>query len=164
VCFKDDPADPDLPAVDHYEKLFTAAGAGTLNMVEFFADMSHGKLDLSGSKVFGWFRLPATRASYVGNVYPQPAGKLNRNGLLDLAWHTAQAKGVNLSNFAGVCVSGYGSVDLCGWVGGMAALCDSNTLQPSLLGQEMGHGYGLDHARQEGSTADYQLLTRLVGQ
>jgi hypothetical protein len=37
----------------------------------------------------------------------------------------------------------------------MAALCDSFSLSPSLLGQEMGHGYGLDHARLQGSSADY---------
>jgi hypothetical protein len=38
----------------------------------------------------------------------------------------------------------------------MAALCDSLSLSPSLLGQEMGHGYGLDHARLQGSTDDYR--------
>ena len=151
----DDPAA--LPPLDHYRQLFTSAGAGTtLNMVEFFADMSHGRVDLSGSQVFGWLRLPVTRSQYVGNVYPQPPGQVNRNGLLDLARAAATASGVNLPDFAGVCVSGFGTVDLCGWVGGMAALCDSNSLQPSVLGQEMGHGYGLDHARLEGSTADYQ--------
>jgi hypothetical protein len=154
TAFEDDP--DDLPALDAYERLFTGEGAGTLNMVEFFKDMSHEKLDLSGSHVFGWYRLPVTRDVYVGNVYPQPAGKLNRNGLLDLAKSTASAAGIHLDDYAGVVVAAYGSVDLCGWVGGMAALCDSNSLQPSLLGQEMGHGYGLDHARREGSTDDYQ--------
>jgi hypothetical protein len=154
VCFDDDPED--LPALDEYERLFTSAGAGTLNMVEFFRDMSHGKLDLGGSHVYGWYRLSVRRDVYVGNVYPQPAGKLNRNGLLDLAKSTAAGAGIHLDDYAGVCVSAYGGTDLCGWVGGMAALCDSNSLQPSLLGQEMGHGYGLDHARREGSTDDYQ--------
>jgi hypothetical protein len=154
IKFADDPtSDPDKTI---YEHLFTSAGAGTDNMVKFFADMSHGRLDLSGSKVFGWFRLPANRSNYVGNTYPQPSGKLNRNGLLDAAKAAATAAGVDLSKFAGVVVSAYGSTDLCGWVGGMAALCDQHSLQPSLLGQEMGHGYGLDHARRDGSTDDYQ--------
>jgi hypothetical protein len=154
VKFADDSnLDPDKAI---YQKLFTSAGAGTENMVKFFGDMSHGRLDLSESKVFGWYRLSMNRSSYVGNVYPQPSGKLNRNGLLDAAKAIATAAGVDLTKFAGVVVSAYGSTDLCGWVGGMAALCDQHSLQPSLLGQEMGHGYGLDHARRDGSTDDYQ--------
>lgn len=153
VAFRDDPEK--LPARGVYERLFTSAGAGTMNMVEFFADMSHGLLDLSGSAVFGWYRLDVKRSTYVGNVYPQPAGKLNRNGLADAARAAATAAKVDLSKFAGVVVVGYGGTDLCGWVGGMQALCDDNSLQPSLLGQEMGHGYGLDHARADGSIDDY---------
>jgi hypothetical protein len=68
----------------------------------------------------------------------------------------AIADGVDLSRFAGVVVSMAGSVDLFGYLGGMAAFCDSLSLQPSLLGQEMGHGYGLDHARRDWSHDDYQ--------
>jgi hypothetical protein len=153
VCFNDDPAT--LPDLHPYRQLFTGEGAGTMNMVDFFYDMSHGTLDLSESQVFGWYRLAQDRERYVGNVYPQPDGKVNRNGLLQLARDAATTAGVNLAAFDGVVVSGYGSTDLCGWVGGMAALCDTNSLQPSLLGQEMGHGYGLDHARLDGSTGDY---------
>lgn len=153
TCFMDDP--DELPARTLYERLFTTAGSGSLNMVEFFSDVSHGKLDLSGTEVFGWYRLDRPRSDYVGNVYPQPTGKLNRNGLLDAARAAATANGVDLTKFTGVVVVGHGSTDLCGWVGGMAALCDDNSLQPSLIGQEMGHGYGLDHSRRDGSPADY---------
>ena len=144
-----------LPPLDHHRKLFTSEGAGTMNMVEFFRDMSHGQVDVGASKVFGWYRLDRPRSDDVGNVYPQPDGKLNRNGLLDAATAAATAAQVDLSKFDGVVACGFGGTDLCGWVGGMAALCDANSLQPSLLGQEMGHGYGLDHARLQGSTADY---------
>lgn len=154
VCFKDDPAP--LPALDLHRRLFTSEGAGTMNMVEFFSDMTHGQLDLGDSRVFGWYRLDRPRSDYVGNVYPEPSGKLNRNGLLDAARASATADKVDLSAFDGVVVSAYGSTDLCGWLGGMAALCDANSLRPSLLGQEMGHGYGLDHARRDGSNDDYR--------
>src|SRR3954464_6678614 len=51
VCFKDDPVS--LPPLDHHRKLFTSEGAGTMNMVEFFRDMSHGQVDVGASKVFG---------------------------------------------------------------------------------------------------------------
>ncbi|MBA4121158.1 MAG: hypothetical protein H0X72_01670 [Acidobacteria bacterium] len=145
-----------LPSLTKYEELFTTIGNSKLNMVDFFKDMSHGKLDLSGSRVFGWYTLSALKTNYVGNTYPQPAGKLNRNGLLDAARAAATASGVDLTKFAGVVVSAFGGVDLCGFVGGMAAICDSFSLTPSLLGQEMGHGYGLDHARHNGSADDYR--------
>ncbi len=151
------------PPLTKYEDLFTSAGSGKMNMVDFFKEMSHGKVDISGTKVFDWIELPAKRADYIGNVPPQP-GKLNRDGLRDLAVTTAIATGKNLEGFTdpnhpgyiSVCVSGLGTVDLCGWLGGMAALCDETNLWPSLLGQEMGHGYGLDHSRLYGSTTDYQ--------
>jgi len=154
VRFSDD-TEP-APSMKTYEDLFTSAGRGKLNMLDFFHDMSHGQVNLSGSKLLGWYTLPVKRSDYVGNVYPQPAGKVNRNGLLDLARTAATAAGVNLADFSGVVVSALGGTDLCGWVGGMAALCDNFSLSPSLLGQEMGHGYGLDHARLQGSTMDYQ--------
>ena len=155
VHFQDDSTSA-LPARDTYEQLFTSAGSGDgNNMVDFFSDMSHGQLDLSGSRVFGWFSLPANRSDYVGNTSPVPPGRIDRNGLLALARTTATSQGVDLSSYSGVVVCGLGAVDLCGWIGGMAALCDSYSLQPSLLGQEMGHGYGLDHARLDGSEADY---------
>jgi hypothetical protein len=154
VTFNDDPA-PSSSLVK-YEAVFTAAGTGTLNMVDYFDEMSHGLVDVSGSKVFGPFVLNHPRADYVGNVYPQPAGKLNRDGVLDFAKAAAVAAGVDLSQFSGVVVCGTPLLDLCGWVGGFAALCDDDSLQPSLLGQEMGHGFGLDHSRLNGSLDDYQ--------
>src|SRR4051794_8572168 len=38
VCFEDDPVE--LPALQQYERLFTTARAGRMNMVEYFSDMS----------------------------------------------------------------------------------------------------------------------------
>ena len=46
VAFKDDPAPSS--ALTKYNRVFTSTGTGTMNMVDYFSDMSHGKLDLSG--------------------------------------------------------------------------------------------------------------------
>lgn len=160
VRFSDDraPVSTSFPHVDplyHYKRVFTKDGRGELNLVDYFLDMSHGLLDLTKTSVVGPYKLARARADYVGNVYPQPDGKLNRNGVLDLGKAAAAAHGIDLTKFAGVVVCGTPTLDLCGWVGGMAALSDDLGLAPSLMGQEMGHGYGLDHSRRNGSSDDY---------
>lgn len=159
VRFSDDRASVGIgPGVDrlaNYKRVFTGDGRGTLNLVDYFRDMSHGLLDLSKTTVVGPYRLSRPRADYVGNVYPQPEEKLNRDGVLDLAKATAIANGIDVSKYVGVVVCGTPTLDLCGWVGGMAALCDDDSLQPSLLGQELGHGYGSNHSGRDGSTDEY---------
>ena len=45
-----------LPSNTIYNDLFTSVGIGKQNMVDFFRDMSHGKIDISGSKVLAGTR------------------------------------------------------------------------------------------------------------
>lgn len=145
--FSDDDSEPF--ARDFYEDLFTRSGAGTQNMVDFFADASHGALDLGGSRVLGWYTLDQKRSDYVGSG----ANQQGRNDLVDWARAKAVAENVDLSAFVGVVVCMNVATDLFG--GGGRVVCDNTNMQPSLLGQEMGHGYGLSHSRIDGSTADY---------
>jgi hypothetical protein len=143
------------PSLDFYERLFTGKGAGTLNVPAFFSDASHGQLDLSASKVFDWITIDAKRSDYVGNSADVPKGKFDRGGLIALGNKTALANNINLSDYDGIVYSFAGRIDLFGVRGGMAAVCDTASLWPSLLGQEMSHGYGLDHSRADGSQAEY---------
>jgi hypothetical protein len=140
-----------------YQQLFTTAGSDKLNIVNFFAEMSHGKLDMSANKVFGPYTLDAKLSNY-GNYPPgaTPPGKVNRIDLINLAKSAATAAGVNLSSFSGVCVSCLGAVDLFGVLGGMAMVCDTNSLDVSGPPQEFMHGYGLMHSKIYGSTAEYR--------
>jgi len=41
-------------SINEAESRFTGIGRGTNNLVDFYLDMSHGRLDLSDNKVFGW--------------------------------------------------------------------------------------------------------------
>ena len=55
-----------LPPLDHQRKLFTNEGAGTMNMVEFFSDMSHGQIDVGKSRSSGdidWTACAATTSA-----------------------------------------------------------------------------------------------------
>src|SRR5207249_11534927 len=130
------------PSLDFYERLFTGKGAGTLNVPAFFSDVSHGQLDLSSSKVFDWMTINANRSDYVGNIPDKdvPKGKFNRNGLMALGSQTALDNKIPLSDYDGTVYSFCGLIDLFGVTGGMAAVCDTGSLWPSLLGQETGHG------------------------
>ena len=144
-----------------YEDLFTSSGVGKLNMVDFFRDMSHGQLDLSGSKVFGWYTLDKNRSDYL-------AGGDIEKGRGDLIKSARQAASKELTKkgpFFSVVVCMNVPTDLFGGADGV--VCDDgrwpddnngpgmSSLSPSLLGQEMGHGYGLAHSRADGSGSDY---------
>ena len=45
---------PDQPTKTYLEQLYTAAGKGTNNLVDYYEDMSHGKLDISDCTVYDW--------------------------------------------------------------------------------------------------------------
>src|SRR5260370_11633973 len=78
-----------------YEEMFTSAGAGKYNMVDYFQDMSHGRLDLSGSQVFGWLALGKRTSDYQwsgGN----PQG---RQDLIDCAPKAAADSGIYLAPY-----------------------------------------------------------------
>jgi hypothetical protein len=140
----------------YFENMFTAAGAGTHNMVEFFDLMSHGSVDLTGSKVSTWIQLGYEQTDYVGNVSTVPQGKINRDGLVDAARQAADDAGYSTADFSGAVIVMNTATDLFGQQNGWAAVCDVTNVHPALLGQEMGHVYGLDHSRRaDAPDADY---------
>jgi murein tripeptide amidase MpaA len=136
-----------------FEELFTAAGRGTQNMADYFDDVSHRHVNIGGSQVFGWLTLPQNRSDYKGSG-SNPQGRYD---LINWAKMAANAAGVDLSPFFNVviCLNATSQVgtDLFGCSEGI--VCDTNTLHGAVLGQEMGHVYGLDHSRQDGTSTDY---------
>ncbi len=146
IKWKDNDTEPQPRSF--FENLFTKVGAGSFNMTDYFETMSHGNLDLSGNAVHGWFTLDSPQSEYGKSI--------GRNELLSLARSKASENGVDLSKYSGIVVCMNTSTDLCGWTGGMAALCSDGSFQPAVLGQEMGHGYGLNHSRLDGSNEEYQ--------
>ena len=147
--FSDDASEPEPR--QYYEKLFTQTGSGTLNMVDFFSDASHGQLDLSGSQVFGWLTLDKAKSDYTGSG----ANQAGRQALIDWARAAATKAHVDLGRFFGVVVYMNVATDLFGTLNGKSVVCDLNSVA-SQIAQEMGHGYGLDHSRKQGSENDYE--------
>jgi hypothetical protein len=147
--WEDDSSEP-FPIL-YYQNLFTAAGVGFNNQVDFFRLYSHGNIDASGSQVFGWFVLPHSRSEYTGSG----ANSDGRQQLIGWATSAASSGGVDLGKFFGVVVCMNDPTDLFGDLGSPDVVCDSNSAKQSPLGQEMLHGYGVNHARVNGSTTDY---------
>jgi len=149
--FSDNDAEP--YGRQRYLDLFTSSGAGKFGMVDFFADISHGQIDISSSQVFGWLTLTQKRSDYLGRP--------SRGDIINWARQAAAAAGIALAPFYNMVVVMNVQTDLFGSRAGVC--CDDGRLtengmsglSPSFLGQEMLHGYDLDHARLEGSAADY---------
>jgi hypothetical protein len=140
-----------------FEELFTSSGAGNFNMLDFFQDMSHGLLDLSGSQVFGWFTLDKNSSDYTGSG----ANQQGRTDLITWARQAAIDDDVDLSKFFSVVVFMNVSTDLFGGPNGVGLHPDQagngmSSLSPSIVGQEMGHTYGLLHSRDTATGTDYQ--------
>jgi len=156
--FKDDLSEP-FPR-SFYENLFTISGAGTMNMTDCFRDASQGKLDVTGSVVFppnGWYVLDKKRSDYKAGM---------RNDLINWAKQKATENNPKLLDpYPVIVIQMNVPTDLFGQVG--AAVGDAGiweppngngqcSLSPGIIGQEIGHGYGLDHSRVNGSNEDYK--------
>ncbi|MER8225863.1 hypothetical protein ABTZ58_36040 [Streptomyces sp. NPDC094143] len=148
LCQFSDAATPPGFSRKRFDELFTGAGTGKLGMVDFFRDMTHGNLDLTTSRAFGWYTLPKKSTEYTGSG----ANPQGRKDLITWARQTATAAGVYLTPYGNrICVVTHPPTDL---FGGPDGACtgdgrDGNgmtSLSPSLMGQEMAHVYGLDHS------------------
>lgn len=159
VKFQGSSAEPITLA--YAEQMFTAAGRGTMNVVDWFDDNTHGHVDMSGNGVFGWLGLGETLASYQAK---RTNGTYDRSKIVALGRAAAAAAGIDLTGFTAVVVVTNVGLDLFGGVGMVCCTAETagkqfweNQVAPSVLCQEMIHGLGIyEHARRDGSDAEYQ--------
>jgi hypothetical protein len=143
--FADDDSEP-FP-IQYYKDLFTKGDIGSnRNMVKFFNDCTHGNIDVSESQVLGWFKLSQSVADYNA-----PGG--GRAALIGWAHAAAKKAGYDLSPFFStvVCTNLWSDIGECG----IGVVAQGTTPTPAGLGHEMGHVYGLQHSRLDGTTSDY---------
>ncbi|MBA2305558.1 MAG: hypothetical protein H0W08_23395 [Acidobacteria bacterium] len=135
----------------YYQDLFTPSESGSnWDMIRYFRDYSHGSLDLTESRVFGWYSLDKSVADY--NALGQSA----RDHLVNWARAAAAANGVDLTPFHStvVCTNRWHDIGASPSLSGVIAQ-GPNTPIPRLLSHEMCHVYGLQHSRIHGSDIDY---------
>ncbi|BCW71876.1 hypothetical protein [Arthrobacter sp. NicSoilB8] len=133
-------------------------------MVDFFRDMSHGSLDLNGSKVFppngGWYTLPHPRSDYKGVNTVVGDYLVGRAALEIWARKAAAAAGDDLKAFFNIVVVADPPADLFGcslgvFTGDYRYSSNGMTrLSPSFLARDMSRAYGLEYSRSEGCQED----------
>jgi len=131
----------------YYERLFTGTGVGSGNLVDYFDQVSHGRVAMGFSRVFGWYDLP-----YSVQDYEDIADQNTRRDAIG-AWALAAAK-INTKDYYGIIVCVNVPVDT---FGAESYVClDANAANLLIAAHEVGHGFGLDHSRRDGSLDDYQ--------
>jgi hypothetical protein len=175
----------DLPTREYAERLFTNAGRGTRNLVDYYEDMSHGRLDLGGSRVYDWInyghtnqdlqnewdkakaekkkalldaKVEESKAEEQANIY---ANGVRRGKITEWARDAAAQNGITISpTDILVCVFNQ-NVDYFGSPGEAVINwnpADLGCFSVDLTGvaHEVGHALGLvSHSRMEGYSDEY---------
>jgi hypothetical protein len=84
------PGAPDLPAKSYAEQFFTNAGRGTRNLVDYFADVSQGLLDIGPSHVFDWIDYGHTKEDLTNAANEAKAA--HKKALMDSGTSEADAE------------------------------------------------------------------------
>ena len=149
------PAEPEAPA--YFVELMNNVFGG---MDHYWRQVSYNSINVPGTQVRGWYQLPSTQSQYINDEDGMPLfGDLANDCM------AAADADVDFRNFVGVNLMFNAGVGFAGGWGGQITLTrdgqtksfrttwmpPSGYRDQSVLGQEMGHGFGLKHSGGPGS-------------
>lgn len=146
--FRDKPSQPQPKAF--YEDFYTRNGMG--GVCDYWREVTLNTLDLTGSKVFGWYTMNRDSSEADRLAYPGERQKLVEWGI-----ETALAKGVNLTPFGRriLVVHNYGRDHGAAGIGIIIHHQDPNLIEFGFICHEMGHGMGLPHSFSANPDTEY---------
>jgi hypothetical protein len=145
--FNDRPAVPQPP--DYYVDLYTRNGLGGL--CDYWREVSGNALDLTGSRVFGWFTMAHASTELNNLHFPGDRWKLVQWGI-----DAAKANGVDLTPFKQVLtVHNYGIDHGFAGNGVIIAHNDPALCEFGFISHEMGHGFGFPHSFSANPDMEY---------
>jgi hypothetical protein len=156
LCKLGDKADIEPRPPQFFREAFTEAGAGKKTEFDYFRQTTGGHIDLTGTKVFGWYTLPHTSKEPLTNKI-----------LIEWGIEEAKAKGADLAPFWTVIavISGpYGGQSNGPSSGPMrVALGFEKDWSSRVSTHETGHGLGLQHARRARGLTEYGDFWSVMG-
>ena len=140
------PAAMGVPAWRDACTRFTTKSDSSFNLVRYYADVSHGKVDLTGSQVLGWYDIAAKLLPPNANGDRVP--DKSQDEVIDLAKKAAKKAGVKIDKFVGVIVI---MNEATGWAQGSPGAVamdwrrvDGRNFDGTLVPRGPGGGNGLD--------------------
>jgi hypothetical protein len=136
-----------------YKEAFTEAGAGKGREFDYFRQVSYGVLDMTGSRVFGWYTMPNRKTKDLATLkYPNPG----RSTLHDWGIEVARAHKIDLKPYRGVVVVFNTATDAGSAGGHRVVLGYSKTdWSPTFNFHEVGHGFDLNHSWRARPDVEY---------